>query len=385
MPGEIQVNLVSNGSSIESPEVTTRARKCRQMLVNKKVLGVALLAFGFALSAQAGPAMFQASFIMHAWGNDITSGATYPYNEYGFTAAPVGRDCQSASPYTPNGATAPRYCSPALVQQGYPATGSGTLISGGATVGGPVVLPQSAFVADGITGFIVTYYPYLQSWTYATFAAEAGTFFAGGGPAAAGTVVKTGMGQTTGSWYIRPGANALGGVLGILGRYGAVVKYVVSGKQGTYEGTGSWGMVPEMGRPQFSTPIGYTAMGKTLWANPYLATNTYTNNVNGNLSALVAQGTGSPWTTGTVSAFAQAGVFQTILKRSGYDTVTAGGVRNIQLVTPTLTHWIGPGFQTHTAQIGILTLQITPEPEALLLLAAGGGLLVLLYWARRRA
>jgi hypothetical protein len=356
------------------------------MLTHKKALGVGLLVFGFALSAGAGPAMFQASFVMHAWGNDISTGTVYPYNENDWSAIPLGHDCQSASPITENGGPAPRYCTPLIVQNGYPATGSGYVVSGGATVGGSVALPASAFVADGITGFIVTYYPYLQSWTYASFTAEPGTFFAGGGPAAAGTLHKTGMGQTSGSWYIRPGQNAFGGVMGALGRYGAVGRYVVSGKVGTYEGTGSWAMIPEMGREQYATPIATTPMGKvTRWQNPYQNTNSYINNINGNISSLQARGTGSPWTTGTVSAFAQAGIFTTILKRSGYDTVTAGGVRNIQLVTPTITHWIGPGYQTHTAQVGILNLRITPEPEAFLMLAAGAGLLALLFWARRRA
>jgi hypothetical protein len=357
------------------------------MLSHKRVLGIGLLVFGFALSAQAGPAMFQAAFIFHAWGNDVTTGSVYPYNESTFTAAPLGADCQDAEPYTPNGAVRTRYCPPSVFQVGHPVTGSGTLVSGGATVGGPVALPPSAFVADRITGFLPTYYPYLQSWTYATFTAQAATFFPGGGPAATGTVHKTGMGQTTGSWYIRPkpGGNALGGVLGMLGRYGAVGKYVVSGKPGTYLGTSSWAVIPPMGVEQYVTPIGYTAMGKTRWKNPYTKTDQWVNNLNSNTSVLQARGTGAPWSTGTVSAFAQAGVFQTILRRSGYDTVTAGGVRNIQLVTPTLTHWIGPGFQTHTAQIGILKLSITPEPEAIFLLAAGGGLLALLYWARRRS
>jgi hypothetical protein len=32
---------------------------------------------GLATSAQAAPAMFQASFIFHAWGNDISGGATH--------------------------------------------------------------------------------------------------------------------------------------------------------------------------------------------------------------------------------------------------------------------------------------------------------------------
>jgi hypothetical protein len=352
-----------------------------------KLLAIGLCALGFGLSAQAGPAMFNASFIMHAWGNDVTSGVAYPYNDYVFTAAPLGHDCQDAGQYTVNGATNSRWCSDAIFSVGVPATGTGTLTASSSTVltpGATVALPTSAITAD-ITGFLPTYYPYLQSNTYANFQNEAGTFFAGGGPAATGTITKTGMGQLSGTWVIKPGKNAFGGVMGLLGNYGAIAKYVVSGKAGTYEGTGTWAMVPEMGREQSVTPIGYSAMGKTTaWQNPWEKTNTYINNLNSNASALQARGTGSPWTTGTVTVLAKAGVFQTILKRTGHDTVTSGGARNIQLVTPTLTHWIGPGYQTHTGQIGILNLTITPEPEVLLLFAAGGGLLALLYRTSRR-
>lgn len=365
------------------------------MLNHKKLVGVGLLVFGFALSAQAGPAMFQAAFIFHAWGNDVTSGEAYPYNEAGFTAAPLGHDCQSDDPYGPNGTPNPRYCSPAIIEAGSPVTGSGSLVLGGVTVGGTVGLPTSAFVTVGQTGFLATYYPYLQSFTYATITAQAGTFFPGGGPAADGTTTKTGMGQTTGDWVIRPraGGVALGGVLGMLGRYGAIGKYVVTGKVGTYEGTSSWAIIPPMGINPYETIIGYTAMGKARWKNPYSKTETWVNNLNSNTSALVARGTGTRWTTGTAAVYVEAGVFQTILKRTGYDftsmvpTAMGGAsttVRNIQLVTPVITHWIGPGFQTHTGQIGILKLSITPEPKALLLLAAGGGLLALLYWSRHR-
>ena len=48
-----------------------------------------------------------------------------------------------------------------------------------------------------------------------------------------------------------------------------------------------------------------------------------------------------------------------------------------------LTHWLSPGFNTHTAQLGLLRISV-PEPGALLLLAAGGGVLGLLYWVSRR-
>jgi len=196
------------------------------------------------------------------------------------------------------------------------------------------------------------------------------------------------MGQFSGQWYITAGNRGFGGVLGLLGSYGAKAKYVVPGKVGTYVGTGDWAMVQPLGRPQFATPISYTAMGKASnWLNPYNKTNVYVNNYNSNTSALVVDGTGTPWTTGMVTMYAKAGAFATAQWRTGYDTSTGTGttrVRNIQLVTPTLTHWIGPGWQTHTGQMGILNLTITPEPEAVLALAAGCGLLAGLYRVKGR-
>lgn len=359
------------------------------MLGHTRVIVVGIFVLGLALGAQAGPAMFSGSFIWHAWGNDVGTGTQYPYNTTYFTfiAAPIGHDCQDASRSTINGELNDRYCYPITRMIGAPATGSGYLLTGGATLGAPIGLPQSA-ISIVTTGFNATYYPYIQSHTYANIRNEAGTFFAGGGPAfGKGTHSHTGMGQTSGSWFIHEGDRGFGGVMGLLGFYGvAHAKYVVPGKSGTYVNSPSdWNMRTPIGRVQYATPTAFTPMGKASnWNNPHTLTDSATNNVNGNMSTWIVGGWGTPWTTGSLTLFAKAGIFTTILHRAGYDSVTAGGVRNIQLVTPTLTHWIGPGFQTHTGQIGILNLQITPEPGAILMFAAGGGLLALLYGVSRR-
>jgi len=330
--------------------------------------------------------MFAASMIMDAFGNDVTSGTAYPYNTLITVGMPLGHNCQDASPATPNGELNSRYCPREVLRAGYPATGSGYLVAGGATVGAPIGLPQSAFAVD-VTGFNRTYYPYLQSHTYADFVNAAGSFFAGAGPAA-GKITHThsGMGQLTGKWVIHEGDQGFGGVLGLLGALGAQhVKWIVPGKIGTYSNTsGNWDMITALGREQYATATGVTAMGKTLWMNPHIVTLTYVNNFNGNTSRINGRATGTPWTTGSVTLYAQAGYFQTVLHRGGYDISTSGGARNIQLVTPNLVHWIGPGTQTHVGHIGVLTLEIVPEPGAILMLAGGGGILALLYRASRR-
>jgi hypothetical protein len=330
--------------------------------------------------------MFEASFIYHSWGNDVTSGTQMPYNTAFLTALPLGHDCQHRYPYTENGDPNGRYCSPTIVQNGMPATGSGTLVTGGATVGAPVGLPVSAFGVTA-TGFLGTYYPFLQTQTYATIVNAAGTFFAGGG-AAAGmmTLTHSGMGQRAGTFIIHEGKNGFGGALGLLGAFGAKQwMYIVTGKVGTYVGGGDWNLVGPVGRPQYATPTAFDGKGNpTNWANPHERSAQYINNVNGNLSVTQARATATPWTTGSVTVYALVGANKVITHEAGFDTTTPGGVRNIQLVTPMLTHWIGVGFQGHDGQIGILKLRIVPEPSAILMLAAGAGVLALLYRASRR-
>jgi hypothetical protein len=61
-----------------------------------KSLAVVSCALGSALSAQAAPEMFEASFIFHAWGNDTSSGTAMPCTPNSWNGAPLGYDCQSA-------------------------------------------------------------------------------------------------------------------------------------------------------------------------------------------------------------------------------------------------------------------------------------------------
>jgi hypothetical protein len=54
------------------------------------IVSTLLLTLGLTPSAHAGAAMFQASFILHAFGNDVTMGSTFPSNTYTFYALPLG-------------------------------------------------------------------------------------------------------------------------------------------------------------------------------------------------------------------------------------------------------------------------------------------------------
>jgi hypothetical protein len=377
------------------------------------------LASAIAAPAAAAPEMFAASFIWHAWSNDISNGTADPYLDNYFSAAPRGRDCQHMEPYTTNGAPSTRYCTPYMVMRGHPATGKTATPNGwgkmaparsiGSGTPPSITLQQSDFtvalsayttgkiwgVGNCCRGFLVTYYP-LQSITYATFVNAAGSFFANGGAVAVGYTGniggsgagrynnRTGMAANDkGTWRIRAGANAFGGALGLLGKYGATGRYTDEHLPGSiFTGASSWAMVPPLGRRFKNTVHHLGTMGTTYWWNPYSKTDKWY--YAGGTSTIDAIGTGTLWTTGQVGNFNKTGAYATSLWRTGYDNRTAGGKGVIQLVTPTLTHWLRRAWNTHSAQTGLLRIQV-PEPGAVLLLAVGAAVLVVLRRVSRRA
>jgi hypothetical protein len=142
-------------------------------------------------------------------------------------------------------------------------------------------------------------------------------------------------------------------------------------------------MVPPLGRPFKNTVYSYGIMGTTYWFNPYSKTNKWYWYVWGSTRTVTAVGTGTLWTTGQVGAFAKTGAYYTSQWRTGYDNRTPGGKGVIQLVTPTLTHWLSRGWNTHSARTGLLRIRV-PEPGAVLLLAVGAAVLVGLHRVSRR-
>jgi hypothetical protein len=329
----------------------------------------ALLA-ALTTSAHAGPEMFQASFVLHAFGNDITSGSLPPYASNDWTALPLGHDCEDAYPYTANGATAPHYCDPATRQAGQPAAGSGTLVPG---TGSPasIAVPQSAL---GITtvGALPLRSGYLQSDTYATFVNGSGAFFAGGGPGSILRYYGCGPGPTLCPLVIHNGPNRFGGAMPLLGRLGGAVKWVASEVSGTFVATSSWNMILALGRNVLGDPM-----------NPYTNTGMFYNEVMSWTFTTWKYAKGTRWTTGQVGAFATTNAYYTVLYRTGYDNRTADGLGRIQLVTPALTRWTSGGWSENTGHIGILTIQV-PEVHGLLLLTAGIGALLGLRRIGRR-
>jgi hypothetical protein len=381
------------------------------------------LAFAIAAPAAAAPEMFAASFIWHAWSNDISSGTADPYLDNYFAAVPRGWDCRTTEPYTTSGAKNPHYCTPNLVMFGHPATGQTATPGGwggkmaparsiGSGTPPRITLQQSDFTIALYTatwrttwpwgqenccrGFLPNSYPaYLQTFTYATFVNAAGSFFANGGAVAAGYAKnlggsgtgrynnRTGMAaKDKGTWRIQAGANAFGGAMGLLGKYGATGRYTNPNFPGSiFTGVSSWPMVHPLGRLFKNTVYSYGGGGKTYWFNPYSKTDKWY--YYGGTSTISAIGTGTLWTTGQVGNFNKTGAYETSLWRTGFDNRTLGGKGSIQLVTPTLTHWSSPGFSTRSAQTGLLRIRV-PESGAVLLFAVGVAVLVVLHRVSRR-
>jgi hypothetical protein len=88
-----------------------------------------------------------------------------------------------------------------------------------------------------------------------------------------------------------------------------------------------------------------------------------------------------------VTATAIGGPAYTVMARKGFDSRDAKGSGEIQMVSPMLTRWIyaGGAKQYHTGGIGILNVEIAPEPHEWMMLSAGISMLGLLYRANRRS
>ncbi len=327
------------------------------------------------------PTLYDASLIIHAFGEEMTTGTASTQITSTFFALPLGYDCRDLSSYTVYRAPATHWCSKSILQKGHPATGMGVLGLGwGATR--PILVPQSAFGVSGVTGYYpVGYVPTTTySHTYATFTNAVGTFFAGGGPAAGkGTHRRVGQwpGDVSAGWVVHEGENGFGGTMRLLGKLGATAGWGQwSFGSNTWVGTSSWNMIPALGRSKHDSQ------------NPYTNTGTFKSGDYGNIFTLSKIGTGTPWTTGSVTVYVNS-VFpnsyyrtDTIIRRAGYDNRNASGIGTIQLVTPALTHWLG--YENSTGHIAILKLKFVPEPRAALLLAAGAGVLMVLRRVRLR-
>ena len=131
------------------------------------VFAAMLLILGLASSAQAADVMYKASLSIQAFGNDTTTGLSYPFNSTVFVGVPFGLTC---NPYYGAGTN---WCigTTSMAQAGSPLTGSGSAsVTGFAPAAFTLPLSGLSRVlgTPGVPGgSFYGYYPYMYSFTYA--------------------------------------------------------------------------------------------------------------------------------------------------------------------------------------------------------------------------
>ncbi len=378
---------------------------------------LALVVIGISGTAQAAVRMYSGSLIIHAFGNDTSTGSTFPYSKAIVTGIPLAGNCNTAPYHTHETITLPTYptsasptqaivftipkyggaipdidtngdmipdvvsgCQAATLAEGDPLTGSGSNLTTGmiSTVRTSLnprgfTLPKSA-LAKVASGSAAVYSPFLFSLHYGDLKNEAGVFGKNLGDGTIPTITR-GSGAVRASVRQTAGKNKFGGVMRLLGTYSSHEGYFYNGSisvarytwlfnylgdaepQGTSVGVVTGGHVVSASRPDHDH-----------YANPHTQNYVY---------AEVFK-----WTTGIVRVTA-TGFFPTVLERNGFDNRTGRGAGQVQMVSPMLTHWVGAG-ETRSSSIGVMKLTFAPEPEQGMVLGAGAAVLGLLFRSTRK-
>jgi len=259
-----------------------------------------------------------------------------------------------------------------------------TAVGGGFSVmaAPPVGQHQGGVRATGVVGQFANNYPYIYSYTYATLRNDQGVFGPGQGPG--GFVFNYPPGAKT---YVagvtqKQGAAKFGGTMRMLGALTTKTCYwLQAGGGGCSLGFGNNWRYDLVGAPA-STSLGVVTMGMT-----YTNTHVYYNTANGQTSLVTVVGSRFPWTTGSVTVTAIGrGPHKTVHYAKGYDnryTTSGIGKGTIQLVSPSLTRWLG-FVDFETGGIGVLRIKFVPEPQTWAILVAGISLLGVCYRMRGR-
>ena len=357
------------------------------------LVAIAAMITAAGIAAAATPMYVLGKYTQVSFGNDTTTGTSSPTASTNYLGIPFGQHCNSAHG---TGTTA-CYATSSYpsAHAGSPLVGTG-IISVSASLGGAIGLPASLLTVQlgsfptgystptfqkkplgGVPGGSFSYYPpYIYSYSYADLKNAAGNFFAGGGPGNF-THNATAGGVPAGTLTTVNGGVKYGGTMRLLGQYRTHFAY--SNPPGNSVGTDPW-LISWLGNGTV-TGLGAVVV-KTLMDT---GTNKHTVLLQTNSNFITASA--MPWTTGTAKARATRGPFFTNFARSGYDSRTAAGAGNIQLVSPMLTHWRTPagGVDYETASIGKLTLTFAPEPTSAMLLVAGVSVLGLVYRGSRKS
>ena len=303
------------------------------------------------------PPAFEASAILHTFGNDQVDGIGFPFDQKFFIARPLAARCNPANGGVP--------CGTATLQKGAPVVGSGTALLDTRVSPPGFELPPSPLRATA-TGSLPQYPPYQYISTYVSSPnnTNAQPYFGQGFdygkrtfsfPVYSGTKVRV---------AINPGANRFGGTMRILGTMGARRAHEYQNK--TFVGTG-----PSIFGLR-SRPCSITCY--VIGGGAHLRNQQYETSM-GDATTPEVISVGFSWTTGTVSVTATEGPFPTRLRRSGYDNRTANGLGTIQLVAPQIVKWDFPNrgepWDRYTGGIGILRIKFVPEPSGWLMMIAG--------------
>jgi hypothetical protein len=273
-----------------------------------------------------------------------------------------------------------------LVQAGHPAAGRWAVTTTGTQMGGfnfaaaplgPPAGKSSGLRVTGLVGEFGAIYPYVYSYTYATFRNNVGVFGPGSGPGSFNLIKK--QGGSVASINVKQGAAKFGGTMTMLGALTTKVCYYRNG--GCSLGTNNWR---------------YDAIGTSAPTKGGVVTNGYIVTYKAyyyhtglmQLSTVDVEGSRFPWTTGSVTLTATGrGPHKTIHYTHGYDnrnTTTPEGQGTIQMVTPVLTRWLQPALNFETGGVGILRIKFVPEPQTWAMLIAGVSLLGVGYRMRGR-
>ena len=263
-----------------------------------------------------------------------------------------------------------------LVQAGHPVTGrwavttTGTQLGGfnfAAAPSGPPAGKSSGLRATGLVGEFGAIYPYVYSYTYATFRNDMGIFGPGLGPG------SFSLARKNDGIYVKQGAAKFGGTMTMLGALTTKVCYFRNG--GCSLGGNNW-RYEAVGASAFTTMSptggGAIASGYEATYNAY-----YYHTALMAKSTIMVEGERFPWTTGSVTVLATGrGPHKTVHYGHGYDNRTpTSGKGTIQLVTPVLTRWLQPCCNFETGGVGILRIKFIPEPNTWMMLVAGASLL----------
>jgi hypothetical protein len=327
-----------------------------------RAVAALILTVGLASSANAEPAMFQASLDIILIGTNAAPAGSVTRHFH----LPLDAVC---NPYFPGGMT----CGPTTVENGVPLTGNGAIeVIGSAPAA--FALPKGA-IARSFSGAFPTLYPtYLGSFasgqlyndSVATPSGGAGFFSAGAG---AGSLAHAYSPSSYGVVRIAAGAKQFGGLMGLLG---SVDWYrdlfftpPVAGSVPIVTGFGEVGIVSAIGRSNANT-------ASVLRRMLYYERGRYRSAV------YPAVATGFRWTTGIAYAYDSVGRYASRFTLAGYDNRSPMGLGTIQLVTPFLAHWATSPAPDHVAGIASLRIHFAPEPHATLLLVAGVGMVATL-------